>query len=173
MHPSEYGGYDYDGDYYEYPIYQDSKDQFTLHNWKSRYHKVRVYPNWIKADDYASDPKDNKTKGDASDKYDKFDKYRSSDDLKKAKKGSVADQYDHFNDAEPNEPYMKRTWPAYKKEKVRVKKFEHNDRVPRYVDEDEYEYEVRPAAKLSHEQRARAAVLGLQRRNVVRLPSPE
>ena len=68
---------------------------------------------------------------------------------------------------------MKPKWPAYKKEKVRVKKFDHENRKPRYVDE-EPEEEVIPVKKLNHEQRARAAIEGLLKgENKVIVPAVE
>ena len=169
---------DDDGEYIERPIYKNIDGEFTLHNWKNKYKRVRIYPKHGEdADDYASKKG---AKGDATDKYDKFDKYDhfpSAEVLKKAKQGSAADHYDKppsDDDEEDQKPAAtKPKWPAYKKEKIRVKKFDHGERKPRFVDDEPEEEEIRPVRK-SHEQRARAAIEGLLKgKNKVIVPAVE
>lgn len=122
-----------------------------MHNWKSKYNRVRMDKRVEDADDFAS-KKD--AKGDSTDKYDKYDNFPNAEALKKAKEGSAADHYDkksplQEDNEEPAASFTKPKWPAYNKEKVRVKKFEPSDRKPRYVDSDSDD-EIIPK-KLNHE----------------------
>ena len=84
VHPSEKEhDKEDDGRCIERAYYREVDGNFTLHNWKSKYNRQKVYRCGITADDYQS--KNDKAKGDLTDKYDKYDHFLTPEDLKKAK----------------------------------------------------------------------------------------